>query len=141
MEQHLQANLKIVKSIPFFASYSEEIQQTIADKMLETPYQKGEIIIHEGTAGRRLYVIKKGSVRVSKKGKEIAVLSEGAFFGEISLITAEYRTATVEALEDVELVVLTIESFQELVQHGFFKDVPAREELFRRIRENYDRGL
>lgn len=72
--------------------------------MLEIPYQKGEIIIHEGTARRRLYVIKKGSVRVSKKGKEVVVLKEGDFFGEISLITAEYRTATVEARKDGEVL-------------------------------------
>jgi CRP/FNR family transcriptional regulator, cyclic AMP receptor protein len=141
MEQHLQANLKIVKAIPFFASYSEEIQQKIADKMIETPFQKDEVIIHEGTAGRRLYIIKKGSVRVSKEGKEIAVLKEGAFFGEISLITSEYRTATVQALEDVDLIILTKEDFQALTEQGLFKDVATREELFRRIRENYERGF
>ena len=43
---------------------------------------------------------------MTKGENEIAVLGPGAFFGEIALITDEHRTATVEAIDDVELQML-----------------------------------
>lgn len=140
MENRIEANLALIKKIPFFTHYTDEIQQAIAEKMMELPFEEGETILNEGTEGRRLYVIEAGKVGVYKNGAEIITLGVGDFFGEISLITSEKRTASVVALENTQTVVLKKEDFQELLKLGFFRDQEVKEELFRRIRENYAKG-
>ena len=71
-------------------------------------FSPGEIILKEGEPGNTAYIIHQGSVEVTKKllGKDQALgtLQKGDFFGEISLITAVPRTATVKALEEVQLL-------------------------------------
>ncbi len=131
----------IIKNIPFFAPYGDDVLRKIAEKMMQVPFQKGEMILQVGGEARRLYVIKKGQVRVFKDNVDIATLGEGKFFGEIGLITSEKRTANVEALEDVETIVLNKDDFDQLVKQGLFRDEASREELFRRIRENYEKGI
>ena len=136
MEDRIQENVQILKNIPFFTDYDQEILEKIADKMMMLPFGTGEMILSEGTEGRRLYIIKKGKVRVFTDNEEIAMLGAGEFFGETSLITDERRTASVEAIEDTDTVVLNKEDFETLIKEGLFKDEATKEELFRRIQEN-----
>lgn len=140
MRDRIQDNLAILEKIPFFSHYSDEVKQHIAEKMMELPFEKDEVILHEGSEGRRLYIIEKGTVGVFKGDKQIATLEAGMFFGEISLITSEARTASVKALDDVTTLVLHKDDFQELLKMGFFQDQGVKDELFRRIKENYDKG-
>ncbi len=74
-------------------------------------YQDGEVIVRQGETGDCMYVIQEGQVEVllEKDGKvtRVAVLGEGDFFGEMSLIEREARSATVRALGAVR--VLTVD--------------------------------
>ncbi len=67
----------------------------------------GETILREGEHGDTFFIIKNGNVKVSTnaKGKlvELAILAEGACFGEVSVFNNTPRTATVVAEHDVEL--------------------------------------
>lgn len=83
-------------------------------------FQPSEIIFKEGVSGNNAYVIKSGSVEISKniKGKKvsIAVLKHGEVFGEMAILEdAQIRTATVTALEDSELVEISREKFLEFL--------------------------
>ena len=87
-------------------------------------FSPGEIILKEGDPGNTAYIIHQGGVEVTKKllGKDQALgtLQKGDFFGEISLITAVPRTATVKALEEVQLLEMDWPTFQRRVRrHGF----------------------
>ncbi|MBT6179733.1 MAG: cyclic nucleotide-binding domain-containing protein [Deltaproteobacteria bacterium] len=87
-------------------------------------FSAGEVILKEGDPGTTAYIIHQGSVTVTKKflGKDQALgtLQKGDFFGEISLITEAPRTATVRALEDVQLMEMDWPTFQRRVRrHGF----------------------
>ncbi len=70
-------------------------------------YQKGENIIKEGNADKRMYIILEGSVKISlSDGSEklvVAALNKGAFFGEMSLFNDAPRSATATAVGDVKL--------------------------------------
>jgi CRP/FNR family cyclic AMP-dependent transcriptional regulator len=65
-------------------------------------YQDGEAIVRQGEVGDCMYVIQEGQVEVmvEKDGREtrLAVLEAGDFFGEMSIVEREVRTATVRAL-------------------------------------------
>ena len=80
-------------------------------------YGRGEAIVRQGDEGRSAYVICLGRVRVSLDpgDAELAVLEPGAYFGEMSLLTGEPRTATVRALEDCEVMEVTDEQFRRFV--------------------------
>lgn len=77
----------------------------------------GSIIMREGERGSTAFLIQSGHVRVfiEKEGKkiELAKLGLGQIFGEMALIFDEPRTATVEALEDCNLIILTRQTLQQ----------------------------
>ena len=78
-------------------------------------YRQGELICREDTIGGEMYVIISGKAKVYRliDGTEIDIAyeQEGDFFGEISLLLDCPRTASVEAVEDTEILVLSKSSF------------------------------
>jgi len=80
--------------------------------------KKGTVIFKEGEAGNKFYVIKKGSVRWSKKAaKQRGQLQAGQFFGERALRTKEKRAATItiDTNKEVVLLSMTGRNFEELL--------------------------
>jgi peroxiredoxin (alkyl hydroperoxide reductase subunit C) len=83
----------------------------------------GETIIAEGEQADRFYVITSGEVTVTRRtseGEEIqlATLGPGQFFGEVGILAETRRMATVRATDDVELLALTWQEFQEIVEQS-----------------------
>ncbi len=80
-------------------------------------YEKGSVLMREGESGSESFLIVKGKLQVDKQhaGKliPISTLRKGDIVGEMSLITSERRSATVTALEDTEVLVLTQELFTQ----------------------------
>lgn len=81
---------------------------------------KGTILFREGDLGRDMFVIQKGKVQVRKKvgnaEKVLAELSEGEFFGEMALLIGMDRSATVEAIEDSKILVVSPDNFESLLK-------------------------
>lgn len=82
-------------------------------------YRKGKKIVRQGTHGTSAFLIKKGAVEVYLEDAEgnkkvLAKLKENDLFGEMALISAGKRTASVVALEDCEVAILTREKFLDL---------------------------
>ncbi|MBW1871269.1 MAG: cyclic nucleotide-binding domain-containing protein [Deltaproteobacteria bacterium] len=73
-------------------------------------YSADQIIMHEGDPGKDVFLLMSGNVKVETEGKqgviELAQLSRGAFFGEVSLLTGRPRTATVTAADAVEVIAI-----------------------------------
>jgi CRP-like cAMP-binding protein len=74
-------------------------------------------------------------VGILKEGKQIAVIPEGKFFGEMSFLLAAPRTASAVALEDTELVIITDENIINLMNEYPEFVVGALREMARRLRE------
>ena len=78
---------------------------------------EGTLILKEGDPGNCAYLIQSGNVSVftESKGKkiELAVLGLGQIFGEMALIFDDPRTASVKAIEDCNLIVLTRKTFKQ----------------------------
>ncbi len=72
---------------------------------------KGDPVVRQGEKGNEAYLIQSGKVRVyaehNGKKKELAVLGAGEIFGEMALIVDQPRSASVEALENCNLIVIT----------------------------------
>ena len=78
--------------------------------MRAAEYGDGETIVREGEPGRSMFVVKSGRVKVvlEESRREIATLERGHYFGEMSLLTGDRRTASVIA--DGDAIVLEIDA-------------------------------
>ena len=109
----------------------------------------GEVIFREGDAGDGLFIVLKGSVRISKRsatGEEaLAVLSPPAFFGEMALIDLAARAADAIANEPGELFFIPLQDLRSLieVQHKIALKIlyALCEVLAQRLRETNDRYM
>ncbi|MFC1492871.1 Crp/Fnr family transcriptional regulator [candidate division KSB1 bacterium] len=83
-------------------------------------YKKGEIVFKEGDNAKDLYIIKSGTAEVMKQVNEqeikLAELCTDDFFGEMAFFSDEPRSATVRALEDLEVYVVNEEDFRTHMQ-------------------------
>jgi CRP-like cAMP-binding protein len=116
--ERLQA---VIAAIPFFSSLGEPELDKLASSSTLHIFQPGETIIREGDAGRSVYIILHGQVRVFtrdyKGGElELAILGASQFFGEMSFLTGQPRSSHVEAIENSVLVELSYTTMRELVQ-------------------------
>jgi len=101
-------------------------------------FKKGATIIHEGTTGSNAYLLLSGSVEVYKKvGDEKLVLSrlvKGNIFGEMSLVDDKPRSATIVALEDTEVRILSRERFESMLEQNPRAVIPLLKQVFQRVR-------
>jgi len=117
------------------------IDGNVVDKILENAEKKefsaGEIIINEGEENNgKGYIIEHGEVSVKMKGKEIGKLWEGEMFWEIALLNEEQRTATIEALTEISVIILSQDHFIDMINNDENK---INKEIVRRMEENLGR--
>ena len=93
---------ELLRKVPFFQDIPEEEFEAIANRMKSRSMGGKEIIISQGDPGAALFLIARGVVRVSREDKgesrDLGTLMAGDFFGEMALLHAEPRTATVRTL-------------------------------------------
>ena len=118
--------------IPLFKSLTSEERAVLASDVVVQDFARGERIVVEGEGGDALYIIRHGSAAVTTRAgdgreQEIAQLKSGDFFGEMSLVSGEMRSATVRALEDVEVISIFKDSLAGLVavRPGLLEELSA----------------
>ncbi len=111
---------------PLFRDFSVDEMVAVIQGLSLLSFARGDVILREGEPGDRLYMLTSGMVRAFRKdaasGRQLRVadLKEGAFFGEVSILTGGPRTATVAALTPCELLELdraTLDSIRETHPH------------------------
>ena len=108
--------IELLQSVSLFWDITEKELGYISEKMVPRNYGIGQLILLEEAEGEQCFFVIKGSVkitRLSKEGREVilAMLNEGDFFGEMSLLDGESRSANVIALEDTEVLTLKRKDF------------------------------
>jgi Cyclic nucleotide-binding domain len=108
-----------ILSTPLFEGFSQDELVAVMHGMTLRTWAPGDILMAEGAAGDSLYVLTTGLVKCwvkDAKGNYIMVqdLPEGAFFGEISVLTGRPRTATLTAVCDCEALELNKKALDEI---------------------------
>ena len=85
--------------------------------------KKDEILFNAGEQGTLMYVVKSGSIKITIKtssgiDKTLAILGEGEFIGEMSLLTGQPRSATAIAIEDCKLIAVKASVLEEMIVHN-----------------------
>jgi small-conductance mechanosensitive channel/CRP-like cAMP-binding protein len=146
--------LLALRRVDFLAALPEEELQALLPKIREATFGQGETICREGEPGETFYVVERGRLVVSTCGRDgrdlqVAELGPGDFFGEMSLLTGEPRSATVRARTDARLLVVARDGFERIFRsHPEFAEqisrtVAARQSELRERREQpaRDEGL
>ncbi|BDU69858.1 hypothetical protein GETHOR_19590 [Geothrix oryzae] len=134
---------------PLFRNLDEAERAQILMIGRVRPVQAGEVIFKEGDAGDGLFIVLKGSIRISKRsatGEEaLAVLEPPAYFGEMALIDLAARAADAIANEPSELFFIPLQDLQALIesQHKVALKIlyALCEVLAQRLRETNERYM
>ena len=105
----------ILRAVDLFAPLPQDELAELAARAVERLYGQGEAIVRQGAAGESMFVINRGRVRVVEaSGRELAMFSAGGYFGEMSMLTGQPRSASVVAAEESEVIELTAASLREV---------------------------
>ena len=99
-----------------FGTLHESVLRYVESRVQWVRLQAGEVLFSEGDTGQDLYFVLGGRLRAVAGGRVLSEMSRGESIGEIALLTGEPRTATVVAVRDSELVRISRETFEEIVQ-------------------------
>lgn len=123
-EGRLQVANELLSQVDFLRELETAAIARLAEAAVHQHFGNGEVLVREGEVGDSLFVIEHGRVRVTKAPERpdggmitLATLTEGGFFGEMSLLTGEPRSATVTSDGGCEVLVLAKEALAPLLQH------------------------
>jgi CRP-like cAMP-binding protein len=107
---------ELLRGVPLFSGCSKQELAEITTLADEMSFSAGVALMKEGEVGREFVVIVEGTVKVTRKGRKVAELSDGDFVGEIALVAEVPRTATVVASTPLRVLVISDRSFQRLLR-------------------------
>jgi CRP-like cAMP-binding protein len=108
-----------LRTVPFFADLSPEDLRAIVEVGSRVTFPPGTAIVGQGDAGDAMYVMLEGTAEVDIGGR-YHVLHPGSIFGEMALLSARKRIATVKAVEPVEALRIPADEFR-----GFLLEHPS----------------
>lgn len=116
-EQHVLSAAERLETVDLFATQTLEARHRLATAARHHLFAAGEAMVRQDAEGDSMFVLLSGSARVTLEpsGQQVAVIPAGGFFGEMSMLTGDRRTATVRAIEDTQALEISAADFRELV--------------------------
>jgi CRP-like cAMP-binding protein len=137
-------NLRALKAIPLLSGLSDQDLELLRPGIKVLRKGPGEVVLREGDAAERLFVLVNGEVQVVKNYLEpgaqtLDVLRAGAFFGEMALVgEGGKRSATVVTTEESYFITLDREGFKAALALSSEMAFAVISEAFRRLRQAND---
>ena len=135
------STVDLLKGVELFSELNEEQLGMIANLVIVKNFNRDETVVLEGDDSvQALYLIATGSVQVYMTGIDgretiLSFLERGDFFGEMSLIDGEPRSASVRTVTDATLLVIHRESFLSLLRKSPEIAMALMSELCKRLRK------
>jgi len=112
---------QLIRKVPLFEDLPPTGVVAVVRALQSLVVIPGEVIVHEGHEGHEMFFIGSGSVRVYKRREdgsdiELAQLHAGSFFGEMALLEAQLRMASIAALTFCDLFVLSASDYEDISQ-------------------------
>jgi small-conductance mechanosensitive channel/CRP-like cAMP-binding protein len=106
--------------VPVFVPLSPEELESLSHEAVREDYGRGERVVNQGDKGDSFFLIQEGTAIVSARDaegadREVARLGRGEFFGEMSALTGEARSASVTAADDLGVLVLHKSAFRRML--------------------------
>jgi len=131
--------LDYLRRIFVLSSLSNEDLSDIAHVISVVRFRNRDIVIAENSPGDSVFFILKGKIQIYRdsdtgKNKTLALLSEGDFFGEMSVLSPSLRCASAKALGNVRLLKLKARDFQKIIKEKQAVALAVIDTLCRRLR-------
>jgi CRP/FNR family transcriptional regulator, cyclic AMP receptor protein len=106
----------LLQRVSIFEAMDEEVIERLSACLKPVPFEKDQLVFGQDDPGDALYIIEKGRVKVvlyGESGREVilTIFKDGDFFGEMSLLDGQPRSANVIALESTKALMLSREDF------------------------------
>jgi len=98
--------LELLDGVPMFAPLPVAAKEQVARSLIPVELSAGDEIVREGDVGDRFYIVVRGHAHVTSDGNRLGDRGPGDYFGEIALLRDIPRTATVTAIDEMELYAL-----------------------------------
>ena len=128
--------IEMLQKTPLWSALSKQDLKLVAKLSHERSFQIGQAIVTKGEAGVGFYLILEGAVEVRSGGKSLSKLGPGQFFGEMSIIDNQPRSADVIAIENSRVLILSAWSFKTLISDNPKIALKMMQEFVRRLRES-----
>ena len=106
----------LLKSLSLFEETPETVLAEVAEILEEEEFKEVKQIFSAGEEAHCMYIIFKGEVRIHKDEHTLAVLKENDFFGELSMLDTDTRSASASAQTETLLLKIDQEPFYELME-------------------------
>ncbi len=127
--------MAMLEKNPLWTGLDRRDLNAIVKASEERKFQAGDVILGKGEGGVGLYLIMDGSVEVRSDSKILAKLGPGQFFGEMSVLDNQPRSADVVASEPSRCFIVSEWSFKALISDNPRIALKMLQELVRRLRE------
>jgi small-conductance mechanosensitive channel len=116
--EHIDAAARQLSGIDLFSTLSADACRSLAHAAADHLFAAGEAIVRQGEQGDSMFVVLRGTVQVvlEPSGQQVATITAGGFFGEMSMLTGDPRTATVRAIGDVQALEVAAHDMRRLAQ-------------------------
>jgi CRP-like cAMP-binding protein len=115
---HIEAAALQLGELDLFSTLSLDARRGLARAAGDHLFSPGEAIVRQGEQGSSMFVVLKGRVTVvlEPSGQGVATIDAGGFFGEMSMLTGDPRTATVRAVSEVQVLEIAAADTGRLMQ-------------------------
>ena len=139
-----EGNAALLARVPLFSDLSEPELVRIAQVAVGRSYLAGSVILREGDSGDTCYVMRSGRARITREhpdGRAITLtnVGPGEIFGELAMFGGEVRSATVEAIEDVQALAILADDLKRLLSRHPEISVKLLVALAQKLRESNER--
>lgn len=136
--------IELLRRVPLLVGLSDGELERISQVAIPRSYPRGARVFHEGDESDACYVIRSGEVRVTREHSDgraiaLATLGPGEIVGELAMLDGEVRSASVEALTDVELLAIAARDMRALLERNPEITAKLVVALTRRVRETNER--
>ena len=132
-------DISIIRQVPIFSELADDQLEEINRNFIPQTFKKDNMILIEEEVGSSMFIIISGRVKISRlsdDGREVilSILSEGDFFGEMSILDGQARSATVVAIDDADLLVIRRDDFLKMLKQYPQIAINLLKELAMRLR-------
>jgi len=132
--------IEMLQNTPLWSGLTKQDLGLVARSSEERNFESGQTIVRKGEPGGGFYLILDGAVEVRSNGKTLSKLGPGQFFGEMSILNNESRSADVVTAEPSKILFLSALSFKTLLFANPKIALTMLQEFGRRLR-NTDESL
>jgi len=141
---HESFDLATLRAVNLFAPLSDQDLEKLRPVLAVETLNVGDVVLNEGDAGTKLYVLLVGEVKVVRKHRQpdekvIAKLTPIETFGAMSLIAGESRSATVVCTDTCRFLAMDREGLEQVLLHNPSITLLLLQDAYRHLRETLDK--